>query len=640
MSQSPSLSLGVRVAMDTDTGRKRQQNQDAIGHLIPTDQSTLETLGQIFVLADGVGGLSGGDLASQYAVSTIISSYYEQEEGEPPERLARAIAEANSLIHAEGQTTPGIMATTVVTAVIRGRDLVIGSVGDSPAFLMRDAEVRQLTQDHTLESAQRDAGHPLDEGDPAGRKLVRALGSAPSVKVDIITGPVRGGDYVVLCSDGLTRYVDPAEIESIVATLSPERAVKALIEMANERGGADNISVIVLHLHDDDETSGDLMAVRDPMEGWGRPRSREVDRTQLHQPTVPSASPPARDRVRSRVRKSPTETDTPADNPLLDLWHLLRGNAVITGIGMAVLLVVFVVIMLVVFNAGDDESAANRTPQPTSPPASDLTATAALHGAATAQAAAIQTNEAQQAAEATRVILMTLTPPTPYPTSGPQMTEGVWFRVLEGQPIPAYTEPDIEAEPATDLEVDENYRVTLVNNEANYGPWYQVIDNRGFEARWVSGPSLHKRIVVIDTSGNPLPPEQQPLDVAPPGAPRTSATAPATPTATVESAVETPVTTGTPFDIPHTPATLTPMSQPTIVYGVESWSQGDFVKLKTDLELRETPDVDASVTGEAALNEIGTVVAGPVAAGEHWWWEIEFPDGRKGWIAQVLLATP
>ena len=216
MSQTPAEALTVTVAMDTHVGQHRAQNQDAIGQLVPIDPDELAALGQILVLADGVGGLTGGDLASQYAVSTIISSYYELDEGSPSDRLARAIAEANNVIYAEGQEQdpPVIMATTVVAAVIRERDLIVGSVGDSPAFLMRDAESRQLTLDHTVEAMAEHNGVPLPDGeDDAGRKLVRALGSMPSVKVDIITGRVRSGDHVVLCSDGLTRYVTPDEIE-------------------------------------------------------------------------------------------------------------------------------------------------------------------------------------------------------------------------------------------------------------------------------------------------------------------------------------------------------------------------------------------------------------------------------------------
>ena len=154
MSQTSTTSLVVSVAMDTHIGRKRQQNQDAIGHLVPTDPAVLDELGQIFVLADGVGGLKGGDLASQYAVSTIISSYYDQSEGEPADRLARAIAEANNVIYDEGQSqeAPSTMATTVVAAVVRDRDLIVGSVGDSPAYLIREGRPRKLTLDHVAGS--------------------------------------------------------------------------------------------------------------------------------------------------------------------------------------------------------------------------------------------------------------------------------------------------------------------------------------------------------------------------------------------------------------------------------------------------------------------------------------------------------
>jgi protein phosphatase len=336
--------------------------------MIPPDPDVLARLGQLFVLADGVGGLAGGDLASQYAVSTIISSYYEQEEGDPPERLARAIAEANNVIFAEGQDldVPQVMATTVVVAVIRGRDLIIGSVGDSPAYLMRDAYVRKLTLDHTVEAMRREAGAPIAEDDPAGRKLVRALGSMQSVKVDIISGMVRAGDHVVLCSDGLTRYVQPEEIEQMVATLTPARAVKALINMANERGGADNISVIVLRLGDDSGLT--QRGVPTIEEDWTDKRP-----TQLNQPA-------------SLATRASKPAAAPNPNPLTDLWRLLRGNVVMSGIGMGVLLVLFVIIMLIVSNMGNDQPDENEPPAATSIPAEQITATVAARVSLTAQA--------------------------------------------------------------------------------------------------------------------------------------------------------------------------------------------------------------------------------------------------------------
>lgn len=636
MSHSPSMSLEVTVAMATDVGLRRKQNQDAIGQMTPTDPGVLEQLGQIFVLADGVGSLKGGDLASQYAVSTIIGSYYEQETGDPAERLARAIAEANNVIYAEGhsQDVPEVMATTVVVAVIRGRELIIGSVGDSPAYLMRNAEARKLTLDHNVEMMQLEAGAPLADGDPTGRKLVRALGNLPSVKVDIISGPVRGGDHVVLCSDGLTRYVSPEEIEQTVAILEPDHAVETLIALANERGGADNISVIVLRLTDEEHPEHDAPPPElDQESEWERRVNAEL--TRLDEPVEEpdrTRSEPSRLRARSRRRSAQASArrTAPISNEQLEqLWQLARGNAIATGAGMFVLLLVFVAIMLLVFNAGEDESAGQS--QPTRPPQvadSNQTATARVFVAATVQAQAIQTSEASLAATETQSAILALTPPTPMPTSGPQMVEGTWFRVLDGDPIPAYAEPRLDADEATALEPGGNYRISGVEPAADNGPWYWVIDNTGVEDRWVNGPSLHKRIVAIDDAGNPLPEDRQPLDVPPPGeAPLPTRT----PTPALPGTQGTPVTQESPAETPPPTAT--------IGYGVETWGLGARVTLKSALTLRESQSITAPSTGDAAEGEIGTVVEGPVAAEGHWWWRVEFADGRAGWIAQVLLSA-
>jgi serine/threonine protein phosphatase PrpC/Na+-transporting methylmalonyl-CoA/oxaloacetate decarboxylase gamma subunit len=610
MSQSPAPSLVVNVAMETHIGRQRQQNQDAIGHLVPPDPAVLDELGQIFVLADGVGGLKGGDLASQYALSTIISSYYDQTEGTPADRLARAIAEANNVIYDEGQAQDTTMATTIVAAVVRGHDLIIGSVGDSPAFLIREGRPRKLTLDHTV-AALSDTT-PGMEG--SGHKLVRALGVAASVKVDIITGRVRDGDCVVLCSDGLTRYVLPEEIERVTTDLPLEDATKTLIEMANERGGADNISLIVLRLVN--EEIAQLPALDDPMLGWGRPRRSERTRAQ---------TPPVR--VGSRIKPA-GERAEPADNPLRDLWRLLRGNAMLTAAGMAVLLVIFVIIMLVIANSGgEDQSAKNAV----ATESAQRTATAVLIDEITAEAAAAQTTDAIQAATAAEDARLTLTPPTPIPTSGPQMSEGIWFRVLDGDPIPAYR--DVNGAGATPLEAGSTYRVMGVDHNAKNGPWYQVVDNLGQESRWVSGPSLHERIVAIDASGNPLPAQEQPLDVPLPGN-----VTPATPgpQGTPVPFTGTPGTPGTP---PPNPLTPSATSHPSIPYGKESWIAGDQVTTKDQLDLCRVPDVTACDMGSVVAGEIGTVVEGPVAAGDHWWWQVEFEDGRTGWVAQVLLDS-
>jgi hypothetical protein len=141
---------------------------------------------------------------------------------------------------------------------------------------------------------------------------------------------------------------------------------------------------------------------------------------------------------------------------------------------------------------------------------------------------------------------------------------------------------------------------------------------------------------VVNDAGDPLPPELQPLDVPPPGATRPPVTPSPRPPSPVATESGTPQTPG-PAAAPVTP---TATSRPVISYGVESWEVGKMVVMRADLNLCRIPDVNACDIGRAAAGEMGTIVEGPVPSGEHWWWEVEFQDGRAGWIAQVLLGVP
>ncbi len=610
MSQPSTAPLVVSVAMHTDVGKQREQNQDAIGHLIPEDPLVLGHLGQLFVLADADGSLARSDLASQFAVSTILSGYYEQEQGAPPERLARAIAEANNVIYAESQESGAAMAATVVSAVIRGHDLILGTVGDCPVYLIRDGAPRRLTPELPARELLSD-GVLGEEGEPA---LV--LGVSRSAQVDIITGRVRAGDTVVLCSDGLARYVTPEEMAQTVGELPVQQAAETLVALANERDGADDISVIVLCLSEDVDLAR-LPRIPDPLESWGVPRRPERARP------AGAATPAA---------PGGGESGAQAVADLLGgVYRLLRGNTVLTGVSMAVALVLFVLLMLAISSLGGDEDAA---PKATPIPPAALTQTVTVAQQMTAQAVAQATSDAALAATSAEAARLTLTPPTPVPTSGPQMETGLWFKVLPGDPIPAFDAPSQRAERLTDLEPGSNYRVSSVNREADAGPWYQVVDNLGEEVRWASGPSLHARIVVVDEAGDPLPDEVQPLDVPPPGA----ASAPTrTPTVT---ATPRPTQSGTPGTPAAPPLTPTSTTRPSISYGVEAWDVGTMVVLRADLDLCRIPDVTACDAGSASEGEIGAIVQGPVPGGEHWWWEVEFQDGRAGWVAQVLLGIP
>lgn len=601
MAETSAAPLNVSVAMYTDVGKERAENLDAIGHHVPEDPLVLGRLGQLFVLADASPDLKRGDLASQYAVSTILSSYYEQPEGAPAERLARAIAEANSVIFAEAIESSLEMGAAVLSAVVRGSELIIGSVGDCPAFLIRDGAPRRLTPEPPAAV--------LAEDQPA-----RLLGVSHSARVDIISGRVRSGDCVVLCSASLTQAVTPEEIAQIVSEQGGQQAAETLVTLANERDGGDDVSVIVLQL------SADLLLVQlppipDPMQAWGLPR--RARRTRAVEAMA--------------EQEEPDERLAQARQLLQAAWHTMRGNTLLTIGGMVAALVLFGAFILALAGLGGDEE-----PRPTPIPPADLTVTAEIGTRAAVQAIAQATADAALAATQAEIARLTLTPPTPVPTSGPQMETGLWFRVLAGDPIPAYDAPSASAARLTDLEPGSTYRVSGVDRQAGAGPWYQVVDNLGEEMRWVSGPSLHARIVVVDDAGNPLPPEQQPLDVPPPGATRPPVTPSPRPPSPIATESGTPQTPGP----ATTPVTPTATSRPAISYGVEAWEVGTLVVMRADLNLCRIPDVNACDIGRAAAGEMGTIVEGPVPSGEHWWWEVEFQDGRAGWIAQVLLGVP
>jgi protein phosphatase len=604
MAETNAAPLNVSVAMYTDAGKKRADNLDAIGNYVPDDPLVLGRLGQLFVLADASPDLERGDLASQYAVSTILSSYYEQPEGAPAERLARAIAEANNVIFAEAIESGLEMGTAVLSAVVRGNELIIGSVGDCPAFLIRDGAPRRLTPEPPAAVL-------------AVEQPARLLGVSHSARVDVISGRVRSGDCVVLGSASLTRSVTPEEIAQMVGEQAGQQAAEALVTLANERDGDDDVSVIVLQLSSD-LLLAQLPPIPDPMQAWGLPR--RARRTRAVETIA--------------EQEEADERLEQAQQMLRAAWQTVRGNTLLAIGSMVVALVLFGAFILALSGLGGEEEA-----KPTPIPPADLTVTAEIGTRAAAQAIAQATADAALAATQAEIARLTLTPPTPVPTSGPQMESGLWFRVLEGDPIPAYDVPSVSGQRLTDLEPGSTYRVSGVNREAQSGPWYQVVDNLGEEVRWVNGPSLHARIVAVNDAGDPLPPDQQPLDVPPPGEARQRAPTPSPRPLSPSPTLAESVTPGTPgVATPSTSPTAT--SRPAISYGVESWEVGRMVVMRADLNLCRIPDVTACDIGRAAAGEMGTIVEGPVPAGEHWWWEVEFQDGRAGWIAQVLLGTP
>ena len=240
----------VTFANLTDIGRVRARNEDSLGAFEPDDPALLPVRGRLFVVADGMGGLARGDVASRVAVETLRVAYYAPERLEPlPESLRVSVEIANAAVHRESQLTGGDepMGTTLTALVIRGHDAFLAHVGDSRAFLVRGRRIRQLTEDHSLVAELvRDGVIKASEAEhhPSAHVVTRALGVSADVEVEV-QGPLglRRGDALVLSTDGLTRQVTPREIRKLAVNRQPRLACEELISLANERGGPDNITL-------------------------------------------------------------------------------------------------------------------------------------------------------------------------------------------------------------------------------------------------------------------------------------------------------------------------------------------------------------------------------------------------------------
>jgi PPM family protein phosphatase len=228
---------------ESDTGRQRSANEDSYFARAP-----------VFVVADGMGGAQAGEVASKIATEAFESG---NDSDEPPEVYLRSVAEsANTRIHElsrEDSSRSG-MGTTLTAALISDEEISLAHVGDSRAYLFRDGELKRLTSDHSLVEELRRQGRLTEEQaseHPQRSIITRALGPEPDVDVDTMTYPVRPGDVILLCSDGLTTMLSEEQIaEALRSTPDLRRAVRRLIRAANDAGGRDNITVVAFRLEE------------------------------------------------------------------------------------------------------------------------------------------------------------------------------------------------------------------------------------------------------------------------------------------------------------------------------------------------------------------------------------------------------
>lgn len=222
----------------TDVGITRDHNEDSLFVAPP-----------LFVVADGMGGHAAGEVASELAIQTVM----QLAPGYPnAPMLEKALIEANHAVYETARVNPrrNGMGTTVTAALLQGTRLVIAQVGDSRAYLLHRGHLQQLTKDHSFMQDLIDAGEitPAQARiHPQRNYITRALGTGPTVPVDTYDLNVSIGDRLMLCTDGLSGMVDDADLAETLSTVrNPQTCVNTLIRQANEAGGHDNITVIVV----------------------------------------------------------------------------------------------------------------------------------------------------------------------------------------------------------------------------------------------------------------------------------------------------------------------------------------------------------------------------------------------------------
>jgi protein phosphatase len=241
----------VEYAALTDVGFRRRNNQDQYAVQMASDREQWARRGHLFLVADGMGGHAVGELASKIAADTIPHTYLKLQEQDPAEALKAAVVTGNATINARGEMNRDFtrMGTTCTALVLYAEGAVIAHVGDSRVYRVRADRIEQLTFDHSLQWELLRQGRMSPEEifrrEPRN-VITRSLGPQPVVEVDVEGPyPTRPGDVYVLCSDGLTGLVRDEEIGMASRELPPSEACRLLVDLANLRGGPDNITVVV-----------------------------------------------------------------------------------------------------------------------------------------------------------------------------------------------------------------------------------------------------------------------------------------------------------------------------------------------------------------------------------------------------------
>ena len=260
------LVFSLKYSSCSDVGMRREENQDSYAIFQAGSD-------RLFVVADGMGGVKGGAIASSLAIKTLAKEFKNFENFEIG-KVSAVVVGANNVIYNRGIEMPEYagMGTTIVGLCFKGDQLLVINVGDSRAYRIRNSEVKQLTYDHTLVSELLRTGAITEDqvkDHPISHMLTRSLGPIPIVEVDCMEFEEKPkiGDRYIICSDGLYNMVSSEEMESVSAKSSIENVASQLVATANQNGGVDNISCIVIEVEGIKETSEEETASAKPIFG-------------------------------------------------------------------------------------------------------------------------------------------------------------------------------------------------------------------------------------------------------------------------------------------------------------------------------------------------------------------------------------
>jgi PPM family protein phosphatase len=292
----------------TDPGRVRRRNEDAFVVDPP-----------LFAVADGMGGAQAGEVASRLAAAAF-REFREADELGPEERVQAIIKEANRRIYERARTDSEVsgMGTTVTAALLTDGRVVIGHVGDSRAYRIRDGRLEQLTEDHSLVADLMRSGRLTPEeaeGHPQRSVITRALGTDPDVDVDTLVIEAQAGDLFLLCSDGLSTMVSDADVLRTVERADTlDAAARDLVRAANTGGGEDNVTVVLFRLETDEAVEETLVAPVPGAEAAETEQESDLEDTLTGLPPVSAAAAAATTAEPAMVAE-PTAAPQPQPEP-------------------------------------------------------------------------------------------------------------------------------------------------------------------------------------------------------------------------------------------------------------------------------------------------------------------------------------